>query len=121
MKFLLIDDEGAPCSLAYQLQQRELHEVQMFIEKPECREHLDGIVAKVQTLEQGLSWLGRSGYFIRGDEEDVSALRGDGYQGYGETGSHSALRTIVNSKWKSLVRLESRYRIFTNWNLLKRG
>jgi len=83
MKFLLIDDEGAPCSLAYQLQQRELHEVKMFSEKPEGREHLSGIVAQVQTVEQGLQWMGRNGYFIRGDEMDCSDLRERGYKGYG--------------------------------------
>ena len=83
MRFLLIDDEGAPCSLAYQLQQRELHEVKMFSEKPEGREHLNGIVAQVQTIEQGLGWLGKSNYFIRGDEKDCSELRQRGYKGYG--------------------------------------
>jgi phosphoribosylamine-glycine ligase len=83
MRFLLIDDEGAPCSLAYQLQQRELHEVKMFSEKPEGREHLNGIVAQVQTIEQGLGWLGKSNYFIRGDELDCSELRQRGYKGYG--------------------------------------
>jgi phosphoribosylamine-glycine ligase len=83
MRFLLIDDEGAPCSLAYQLQQRELHEVKMFSEKPEGREHLNGIVAQVQTIEQGLGWMGKNAYFIRGDEKDCSELRQRGYRGYG--------------------------------------
>ena len=64
MRFLLFDDEGATCSLAFNLQQRELHEVKMFSEKPEGREHLSVIVGQVQTMEQGLMWMGFAGYFI---------------------------------------------------------
>ena len=79
MRFLLIDDEGAPCSLAYQLQQRELHEVRMFCSKPEARDHLNGIIEQVQTIEQGLAWVGKNGYIISGDEADVSELRQRGY------------------------------------------
>ena len=83
MRFLLFDDEGATCSLAFNLQQRELHEVKMFSEKPEGREHLSGIVGQVQTMEQGLMWMGFAGYFICGDEKDCSEIRGRGYSGYG--------------------------------------
>lgn len=83
MRFLLIDDEGAACSLAYQLQQRELHEVRMYCSKPEAREHLNGIIEQVQTIEQGLAWVGRNGYIISGDEADVSELRRRGYNVYG--------------------------------------
>ena len=36
-----------------------------------------------KTIEQGLGWLGKSNYFIRGDELDCSELRQRGYKGYG--------------------------------------
>lgn len=82
MRFLLIGDEFMWTSGAWRLQQ-EGHDVRVFCAKKEGKEHLNGMVKQVNTLQEGLSWVKKDGYIIREDEKDVSFLRKAGYKCYG--------------------------------------
>ena len=82
MRFLIISDEFMWTAGAWRLVQ-EGHDVRVWCKKAEGKEHLQNMVKQVPTLEQGLAWLGKDGYFIRDDEKDVSFLRRRGYKGYG--------------------------------------
>ena len=83
MRFLIVDEEAAWCAGAWRLQEYEGHDVRIFCQKPEGKEHLKGMVEHVQTLEQGLTWVGRSGYIICADEMDASPIRRRGFKVYG--------------------------------------
>lgn len=83
MKFLIIDEEAAWTSGAYRLQEIEGHEVRMFCSKKEGKEHLQNVVEQVNSLEEGLAWVGKSGYILSGDEKDMTPLRKRGYKVYG--------------------------------------
>ena len=79
-KFLIIGSESMWCSIAFRLQEFEHHDVRMFCSKKEGKEHLNGIVKQVNSLQEGLSWLGKSGYVLSEDERDVSTIRRSGYK-----------------------------------------
>ena len=83
MKFLFVDSEAAWVSAAFRFQELEHQDVRIFCKKKEGKEHLRGIVKHVQSLDEGLAWLGRDGRFMSGDESDVSFIRRRGIRGVG--------------------------------------
>jgi phosphoribosylamine---glycine ligase len=82
-RFLVFDKTGMSTSLAFRLSHLEDKDVRFFSQTAEGKEHLDGMVPKVRSLEEGLRWLGRDGYFVCGDEQDCTFLRKRGFRGYG--------------------------------------
>lgn len=82
-KFLILSDEFMATSLAFRLQEIEKQEVRVFCLKQEGKDHLRGIIKQVNSLQAGLSWVGKDGYIIREDEKDVTRLRRLGYKVYG--------------------------------------
>jgi phosphoribosylamine-glycine ligase len=82
MKFLILSDEFMWTSGAWRLV-REGHDVRVFCKEKEGKEHLQGMVKQVNTLDEGLNWLGKDGYFLRDDEKDVSHIRRRGHKGEG--------------------------------------
>ena len=83
MKFLILEPECAWTSIAWRLQEFEKQDVRMFGAKADGIEHLEGMVKHVKTLEEGLNWVGRSGYILSGDESDMTPLRKRGFKVYG--------------------------------------
>lgn len=82
MKYFLFGQEMMLCSLAYRLQM-EGEDVKVFAQKKEGKEHLLGIVEHADSLEAGFAWLGKSGYAIVDDEQDVTKYRDAGYKIFG--------------------------------------
>jgi phosphoribosylamine-glycine ligase len=82
-RFLFISKESDATALAWKLYAIEGHEVMLYIEDPKCREHLQGIVPRVESIKNGLSWVGRTGYIIAEDERDMSEFRKAGYKCWG--------------------------------------
>jgi phosphoribosylamine-glycine ligase len=80
---LIVGDEAAWTAGAWRLQEMEYHDVRIYCREKEGKEHLKGMVQQVQTLEAGLSWLGRGGYVISEDEADMTQLRLSGFKVYG--------------------------------------
>jgi phosphoribosylamine---glycine ligase len=83
MKFLIVGEEFMWTSGAYRLQEIEMEDVRVFCSKQEGKEHLQGIIKQVQTLEEGLRWIGRDGYIVSEDEADMTPLRKRGFKVYG--------------------------------------
>jgi len=83
MKYLFVDSEAAWVSAQFRFQELESQDVRIFCKKKEGKEHLQGIVKHVSTLDEGLRWLTKDGRFMSGDESDVSYLRRLGYRGVG--------------------------------------
>lgn len=83
MKFLFYGPEAAWVSAAFRIQELEGQDVRIFCKKKEGKEHLQGIVKHVGTIEEGLYWVGRDGYILSEDEADVSFLRRRGFKVYG--------------------------------------
>ncbi len=83
MKFLFYGPEAAWSSAAFRIQELEGHDVRIFCKKKEGKEHLQGIVKHVDTLAEGLRWVGRDGYILSEDEADVTFLRTQGFSVYG--------------------------------------
>jgi phosphoribosylamine-glycine ligase len=82
MKFLVVGKEAMWCEGAFRLQEFEGHDVRMYNSK-EGKRNLDGVIKKVQTLGEGLRWVGRDGYIISEDEADMTLLRRQGFKVYG--------------------------------------
>lgn len=83
MKFFLFGQELMCCSLAYRLSALEGEDVKVFSQDKDGREHLKGMVEHASSMQDGLNWVGRTGYVICDDEQDVTALRRAGYKVYG--------------------------------------
>src|ERR1035438_2523000 len=81
-KFLIFGEEGLGCTLAYRLM-IEGEDVKMCIADKDSRGHLLGIVPHVDSMKEGLNWVGRSGYVLCDDEGDVTGIRKAGYKVYG--------------------------------------
>lgn len=82
MKFLIFDCEAMACALAWKLK-LEGNDVRILSQKPDGREHLNGMVTPVRSLAEGLAWVGKDGRIICGDEQDVTPIRKRGFRVYG--------------------------------------
>jgi phosphoribosylamine---glycine ligase len=83
MKFLIIGEEFMATSLAWRLQHFENQDVRVWCKKEEGKEHLQNMVQQVDSLGEGLRWVGRDGYVISEDEKDMTKLRKMGFRVYG--------------------------------------
>lgn len=83
MKFLIYGEEAMWTSIAFRLQELEGQDVRIYCSKEEGKEHLAGIVKHIDTLSSALAWVGRNGYILSEDENDISRLRNAGYRVYG--------------------------------------
>jgi phosphoribosylamine--glycine ligase len=95
MRFLVFDSEGMATALAWRLR-LEGNEVQFLSLKPEGKEHLLGMVELAPDIMSGVSWVGKDGYIICGDEMSVAALRSMGYKCYGNNPFMQKIETDRN-------------------------
>lgn len=82
MKFFVFDAELMATALAWRLK-LEGNDVRVFSRQPSGREHLLNMVKHVPSLDAGLSWVGRDGIVICGDEQDLTPIRRRGFKCYG--------------------------------------
>jgi phosphoribosylamine-glycine ligase len=83
VKFLIVGEEFLWTTGAFVLQEHEGQDVRVYSEKPEGKEYFKGLIKQVSTLQEGLNWVGKSGYIISENQNDVSKLRRLGYKVYG--------------------------------------
>ena len=70
-------------TIAWRLQEFEGHDVRMYCQKKEGKENLQGMVLQLSSLGEALRWVGRDGYILCEDEQDMSKFRKMGFKCYG--------------------------------------
>lgn len=83
MKFLFIGKEGDAAALAWKLFALEGEDVMIYTSDSKSKEHLLNMVPHVDTIKEGVQWVGKSGYIISEDERDMSEYRLAGYKCWG--------------------------------------
>jgi phosphoribosylamine---glycine ligase len=81
MRFLGVGDYHSLGDMYWRLL-RAGHEVRVFVAKPEAHDIFRGLVPRIDTLEQGLDWIGHEGVIVGETAtfgERADALRADGF------------------------------------------
>lgn len=81
-KFFVFDQELMWCSGAWRLL-LEGNDVRVLSQSQYGVEHLENMVPHAKSMNEGLSWVGKDGYIICGDEQDLTHLRKRGFKCYG--------------------------------------
>lgn len=82
-KFLIYGQEAMWTTIAWRLQEFEGQDVRIFCKKKEGKEHLKGMVQQFNSMTEALLWVGKDGYILCEDEEDMTPYRKLGYKCYG--------------------------------------